>query len=1016
MSHKSEVSEEFARLLHLVLGTPLPTPTPQELALSTSARRAQELLDEVARRRTGTERFTHVTPFEEAEHLVFDLELRQGSIYWTTFLTRPNKRDPDRLVKGKEVSWWERHGWRYAAESGEWTIADLLGLALALSHREYSSALPPRWVGAALAAIVQSGRSFWGDHTYGVRLQWTPETPVLAWHWQRDARDRFVGAFALPESHAHCRLVQNTEPWAFVDVRGRTVGFLAPPPGMSWREVRALLAWPALLAEEIEPLARRWAELFPALPLPVPVEREIIDASARFVLYLQRNEQGKRVVLPRVQYGPVTVQPSGHCEHPFPEHVQVQLPQRSLAREREWWQAIERWVSLSPQGEAERGHLHDVPSGTLTPHDDSPRAWLERRRQLSAFVAPFAAEVKAEPDFWPQEWIADTVEVSLTPTVEPDWFEWGGSIRAGKDWNLPIEDVAAEVFERYGTRDWPEELVLEVPQQDAVARIPLSAIEPVLRVAVELLAREPRRGTGRLRLSRFDVGLMAQLPENVPLPASSALTEMLEVLRRDGAPSAVAPPAMLTAELRPYQREGLAWLQFWRRHGLHGVLADDMGLGKTVQALAHLAVEKEARRLHVPALVIAPTSLIGNWQREAARYVPGLKVMGWQGAQRALQREALAANDLVVTSYALLWRDVEVLAAQPWSVVVLDEAQAIKNPRAKVAAAARRLRAEQRLCLTGTPMENHLGELWAIYDFLMPGFLGSHEVFQRHYRTPIEKHGDAPRLEFLRRRIRPFFLRRTKSEVAKDLPPKTEIVETLTLGERQAKVYEAIRLSMQARVREALAKRGLAKSQITVLDALLKLRQVCCDPTLVKVPQAQRVKEAVKLEWLRETLPELIAEGRRVLVFSQFVELIDRIEPIVQELAIPYARFTGQTRDRDAVVAKFQGGEVPLLLISLKAGGTGLNLTAADTVILVDPWWNPAVEAQAIDRTHRIGQDKPVFIYKLIVANTVEEQMLALQEKKRALADATYGTAGAAKVALSEEDIAALFNVTPLGT
>jgi SNF2 family DNA or RNA helicase len=296
----------------------------------------------------------------------------------------------------------------------------------------------------------------------------------------------------------------------------------------------------------------------------------------------------------------------------------------------------------------------------------------------------------------------------------------------------------------------------------------------------------------------------------------------------------------------------------------------------------------------------------------------------------------------------------------------------------------------------------------------MPGFLGSLETFNRWYRHPIEQEGDAARLEHLRRRIRPFLLRRTKAEVVAELPPKTEIVQTVTLGEKQAKVYEAIRLTMQERVRRALAEKGLARSQITVLDALLKLRQVCCDPTLVDLPQARQVKESAKLDWLRETLPELVEEGRRILVFSQFVQMLERIEPVLAEQKITYVKLTGSTRRRDEVIDRFRRGDAPVFLISLKAGGVGLNLTEADTVILFDPWWNPAVEEQAIDRTHRIGQDKPVFVYKLIAANTVEEKMLEMQARKRSLAEGTLETGEAGGFALTEEDVAALLSSSPL--
>ncbi len=333
----------------------------------------------------------------------------------------------------------------------------------------------------------------------------------------------------------------------------------------------------------------------------------------------------------------------------------------------------------------------------------------------------------------------------------------------------------------------------------------------------------------------------------------------------------------------------------------------------------------------------------------------------------------------------------------------------IKNPRAKVSRFARLLRAEHRLCLTGTPMENHLGELWSLFDFLQPGFLGEEKHFQRHYRTPIEKNGDRNRFQALTRRVAPLILRRTKDVVAKELPPKTQIVETIVLEERQRDLYDGIRLTMHRRVREIIQSQGLARSHITVLDALLKLRQACCDPRLVGTDADTRAIPSAKMDWLQTVLPELVAEGRRVLLFSQFTSMLKLIEAAVTELGIPYCLLTGETQQRAAVVERFQAGATPLFLISLKAGGTGLNLTAADTVIHYDPWWNPAAEAQATDRAHRIGQDKPVFVYKLIAQATVEEKILRLQEDKRSLASRLYAEHGALPSQLGTAEVEALF-------
>jgi SNF2 family DNA or RNA helicase len=368
----------------------------------------------------------------------------------------------------------------------------------------------------------------------------------------------------------------------------------------------------------------------------------------------------------------------------------------------------------------------------------------------------------------------------------------------------------------------------------------------------------------------------------------------------------------------------------------------------------------------------------------------------------------------VITSYPLAVRDIDVLAAQDWHYVVLDEAQRIKNSRSQAALALKGLRAQHRLCLSGTPLENHLGELWSLMDFVCPGLLGSELQFRERYRQPIEKRQDHLQAQHLARRVRPFILRRTKQQVAQELPAKTETLLRVELSGAQADLYETVRATMDEKLRDAIEKQGLARSQIMVLDALLKLRQVCCDPRLLKgeardaQAAAGKAAPSAKLELLLDLLPTLVEDGRRVLLFSQFTEMLALIETELVRLKLPYLILTGETDDRAGLVAQFQQGEVPLFLISLKAGGVGLNLTAADTVILYDPWWNPAVEQQAIDRAYRIGQDKPVFVYKLLASGTVEDKMIELQARKAGLADLLLKGV-ASDAALNAEDFDDLF-------
>jgi len=505
------------------------------------------------------------------------------------------------------------------------------------------------------------------------------------------------------------------------------------------------------------------------------------------------------------------------------------------------------------------------------------------------------------------------------------------------------------------------------------------------------------------------------------LEGDAGLASLATRLKAQGTPRPIAAPHGLQVQLRPYQLEGLAWLQYLREHHLGGILADDMGLGKTAQALAHVLTEKHAGRLDLPVLAVLPTSLIFNWQAEARRMAPGLRVLSLQGPDRHALFAQIPGHDLVLTTYPLLWRDMDALAAQAFHLIILDEAQMVKNAASRSARALRQLNSRHRLCLTGTPMENHLGELWAQFDWLMPGFLGDARSFAARWRKPIEENGETLRAALLAQRVRPFILRRRKQDVASELPARTEVIQRVQLQGRQRALYESVRVAADKQVRRVLQRQSFPGALISILDALLKLRQVCCDPQLVKgSPTGTAAKDApamerAKLELLAEMLPALVEEGRRVLVFSQFTELLALIAEQLEALALPFLRLTGDTlpQERGSVVQRFQAQEVPILLLSLKAGGVGLNLTAADTVIHMDPWWNPAVEEQATARAHRIGQDQPVFVYKLVVEGSIEERMLELQARKRTLADSVLGHDADGALKFDATDLDAL--LAPLG-
>ncbi len=557
-----------------------------------------------------------------------------------------------------------------------------------------------------------------------------------------------------------------------------------------------------------------------------------------------------------------------------------------------------------------------------------------------------------------------------------------------------------------------EAITLHLPDGGKV-KVPAGRIKPLARTLIELF--DGKGGGEEIRLSRFDVARIDALSnmERWQFKGADALVSLAERLKNTSGIQAVQPPEGFALELRQYQLEGLAWLQFLREQGLAGILADDMGLGKTAQALAHLLLEKQSGRMDKPSLIVLPTSLIFNWKHEAKRFAPQLRVLSLHGKERAEHFPLIAEHDVILTTYPLLWRDEEALLEHNYHLLILDEAQTVKNVSSQAAQVVRKLNARHRLCLTGTPLENHLGELWAQFDFLLPGMLGDAKSFTRTWRTPIEKNGNFQRRDLLAQRVKPFIMRRRKEDVAKELPPKTQIVRTVELEGGQRDLYETVRIAMDQRLREEIAEKGFARSHIIILDALLKLRQVCCDPRLLKLTAAKKVKERAKLDMLMEMLPELVGEDRRILVFSQFTSMLELIELELQKEQLPYVKLTGDTQNREEVVRRFQDGEVPIFLISLKAGGVGLNLTAADTVIHYDPWWNPAVENQATDRAHRLGQTKNVFVYKLVVSGSIEEKILELQEKKADLAAGILSEDSAGLSKFGEADIAALLAPLP---
>ena len=526
---------------------------------------------------------------------------------------------------------------------------------------------------------------------------------------------------------------------------------------------------------------------------------------------------------------------------------------------------------------------------------------------------------------------------------------------------------------------WRDGLELVPLEGGGWAPLPTDWLGRFGQQVADLLAARADDGT----VATVALPALAELCADLDAPPPPSLARLRPLLEGfESVPAAVLPPD-LRATLRPYQHEGVNWLAFLREAGLGAVLADDMGLGKTLQALC--AVQGKA-------LVVCPRSVLHNWAAEIQRFRPGLSINAYHGPSRAL-----TGASITLTTYALLRLDVERLAAESWDAVVLDEAQVIKNPDSQVARAAYRLSASFRICLSGTPVENRLEELWSQFHFTNPGLLGGRRDFERRYAEPIQS-GEPAAAERLRRRIKPFVLRRLKRDVAAELPPRTEVTLEVELDEVERNTYDAVRAATRKDVVEKLSAGG---NVLAALEVLLRLRQAACHVGLLP---GQTADTSSKVSRLLLALEDAAADGHKALVFSQWTGMLDLVEPHLHDAELPFVRLDGSTRDREGVVSEFQSDTgPPVMLASLKAGGTGLNLTAADHVFILDPWWNPAAEDQAADRAHRIGQDRPVFVYRLVARDTVETGILALQGRKRALAEAALGEASGAAGITREE-------------
>lgn len=839
----------------------------------------------------------------------------------------------------------------------------------------------------ALQKILATGRCFW--HNLNLPLQAAQNRPIqLQWLDEKGLKQLQVSL----ENTENWLLVPTPTPF-YLDTDRGLIGEIESEFDSGW--ILSLLKTPPLGEQQCVHFTEQVSLRFPQAILPNPMvyqTREIVD-QLQVVLSLNEKEiKGQRLFVARLyfRYGELELNP-GIVDEPeraqFMCNNKIVTINRDLNQERLALKHFEKLCLLDLFMYDPKQPATDQLLGILPPE-------LGGSQEFQWLSLLTAHKARLEVMGWHFEISANIVllsdhinSIDIEVEEQGQWFDLGVSIEIeGK--RIELLPLLLEWLR--SNEDWQQhrfDILLAQPNGRPL-RIKRESIQPILSILQEL----GEVNNDNIHLPQSQAALLAQLPEINRWVGGSHVKALAEKLTHFTGIQEVTLPEGLDATLRDYQHAGLNWLVFLNEYGFSGVLADDMGLGKTIQTLAYLLYKKQHQQLVQPALVICPTSLVGNWLNETTKFTPDLKVLILHGADRHRHFENVADYDLVITTYPLVGRDFTQLEAFQFSDLILDEAQTIKNPLAKMTKSIKRLNAKQRLCLTGTPMENHLGELWSLFDFLMPGFLGSYATFNRFYRKGIEGEGNEQVQSWLIQKTHPFLLRRTKDDVAKELPAKTEIIQNIILPNDQRTLYESIRVTMEEKVRDLLKEKGLARSRIEFLDALLKLRQACCDPRLVKLEHAQNIKGSAKLDYLMTVLPEMIEEGRRILIFSQFAQMLGLIEQSLQAADIDFVKLTGQTRNRSEVIDKFQNGKVPVFLISLKAGGVGLNLTAADTVIHYDPWWNPAVENQATDRAYRIGQDKPVFVYKLICEHTVEERVLALQTRKQKLADSVYGS------------------------
>lgn len=889
---------------------------------------------------------------------------------------------------------------------------DVLIINLIMSTRRHGASrlyLKAQLGAMALEKMLVTGRCFWEESRLAL-TRGEPLKPEFIW-LDKDAEHKQM-QLMLPNKD-NWELIP-CEPPTYIDLDYFKIGALETE--ISVEKLLLLSQMPPVPSSQIEMVSHKLIKHFSAKTVPTPASIDFVELQVPLQVRLTLTSQdlpefamAQPLVLLEFVYQDVVLggqypdEPLSLVTHQGKTYqVARQLDAEMDAINR--LMALEL-VELAPSFIPNSGSYVSI--WGLGPLPETIDAWLHFIQQEIPALEALGYQVHFV-DHFSLNVIDTPLAIELDDTQE-GWFSL--SLNADIDGQIvPMLPLIATWLKQYGEPADDAELLLPSPNGDWL-KVKASVIKPLISIILELF--DSHKGNS-VSLPKYRAHLLNDFADSdIRLLNGERVRSLATKLENFNGVLEVAVPDNLHAELRQYQQQGLNWLCFLKEYQLGGILADDMGLGKTIQTLAFLLKQqalKPTGASHAPSLIICPTSLVGNWAKEAAKFAPSLKLVVIHGALRKPLLERLGEFDIVVTTYPLIVRDSDYYQQQVFEHIVLDEAQQIKNAQAKVTQVIKALKAPFRLCLSGTPLENHLGELKSLMDFSLPGLLGTNAFFNKSFRHKIERYGDMEQAQILSQRIAPFVLRRTKDEVVGELPPKTEISQSLELEKDQRNLYESIRLVMEKKLRDLFATQGVGSSHIEFLDALLKLRQACCDPRLVKLEQAQKVKSNAKLDWLKQNLPEMVQEGRKILIFSQFTSMLSLIEAELVDLGLDYSKLTGQTRLRQAQIDKFQEGDTPVFLISLKAGGTGLNLTAADTVIHYDPWWNPAAEKQATDRAHRIGQDKPVFVYKLIAEGTVEEKIQEMQQHKQSLADSILEGKGKGTWQGSADELLSLFS------